>query len=70
MARSDRCSPASAVAERTIFVIMSGPSVRGHAFDRPPAIVDIAVTALAHLGVAVDPAWGLDGRSLLPPRSP
>jgi len=68
--RDDGGHGGESAAERTIFVIMSGPSVRGHAFDRPLAIVDIAVTALAHLGIAVDPAWGLDGRSLLPPRSP
>lgn len=52
-------------AERTIFVIMSGPSVRGHAFDRTPAIVDVAVTALAHLGIPVAPEWELDGRVLV-----
>jgi len=51
-------------AERTIFVIMSGPSVRGRAFAAPPAIVDVAVTALAHLRIAADPAWQLDGRDL------
>jgi hypothetical protein len=27
-------------------------------------MVDAAVTALAHLGVAVDPAWALDGRPI------
>ena len=30
----------------------------------PAYIVDIPVTALAHLGFAIDPAWGLDGRPL------
>jgi len=34
------------------------------AADRTPQMVDAAVTALAHLGVAVDPAWGLDGRPI------
>jgi len=52
-------------AERTIFVTMSGPSVRGHAFARPPEIVDVAVTALAHLGIAIEPGWGLDGRRMV-----
>jgi predicted AlkP superfamily pyrophosphatase or phosphodiesterase len=52
-------------AERTIFLLMSGPSVRGHVFDRPPAIVDVAVTALTHLGIPIDPAWGLDGQALI-----
>lgn len=55
-------------AERTIFVIMSGPSVRGHAFDRTPAIVDVAVTALVHLGIPVAPEWELDGRVLVTDR--
>ena len=36
--------------------------------DWPPPgsanIVDIAATALAHLGFEIDPAWGLDGRPL------
>jgi hypothetical protein len=30
----------------------------------PVEIVDVAVTALAHLGVAIDPAWGLDGKAV------
>lgn len=51
-------------AERTIFVIMSGPSVHGNGFDRPPDIVDVAVTALAHLGIPIAPEWELDGRVL------
>jgi len=52
-------------AERTIFVIMTGPSVRGHTFERPPEIVDVAVTALAHLGIAIEPGWKLDGRRMM-----
>lgn len=51
-------------AERTIFLIMSGPSVGGRTFDTPPAIVDVAVTALAHLGIPIDADWRLDGRDL------
>jgi len=51
-------------AERTIFLIMSGPSVRARTYDTPPAIVDVAVSALAHLGIPIDPAWQLDGRDL------
>ena len=30
----------------------------------PADIVDVAATALAHLGLAIDPAWGLDGTPL------
>jgi predicted AlkP superfamily pyrophosphatase or phosphodiesterase len=47
---------------RTIFLIVSGPSARKGKIEPAPAIVDIAATALAHLGVLVDPRWQLDGR--------
>ena len=49
-------------AEHNIFFLASGPSVRAGPIDGVPHIVDVAVTALTHLGVAIDPAWGLDGR--------
>ncbi len=48
--------------ELTIFLVVSGSSALKGAPQDTPNIVDIAVTALAHLGVAVDPAWRLDGR--------
>lgn len=48
--------------ESTIFYIASGPSAARGAPPEPPAIVDVAVTALAHLGIGIDPAWQLDGR--------
>jgi predicted AlkP superfamily pyrophosphatase or phosphodiesterase len=51
-------------AERTIFFLASGPSVDAGAQLADVGIVDVAVTALAHLGVAIDPAWGLDGRAV------
>ena len=46
--------------ERTIFYLASGPS----AIPLPDSvrIVDVAVSALTHLGVSIDPAWALDGR--------
>jgi predicted AlkP superfamily pyrophosphatase or phosphodiesterase len=49
--------------ERTIFYLASGSTPDSLATDRPdgPFIVDVAVTALDHLGVAIDPVWGLDG---------
>jgi predicted AlkP superfamily pyrophosphatase or phosphodiesterase len=55
--------------ERTIFFLASGPSVlRGAALDST-FVVDVAVTALIHLGIAIDPAWELDGRAVgLTPR--
>jgi hypothetical protein len=48
--------------ERGVFYLVSGPSVAGAAGDLQPDLVDVAVTALAHLGVAADPDWGLDGK--------
>jgi hypothetical protein len=48
--------------ERTVFFLASGPSVTKGALPRDVNIVDVAVTALAHLGLTIDPAWHLDGR--------
>lgn len=47
--------------ERTIFYLAAGPAAVPGPLAEPPAIVDVAVTALTHLGVAIDPAWELDG---------
>ncbi len=49
-------------SERTIFFLAHGPSVVREPIETPPNIV--AVTALVHLGVEIDPAWNLDGRSV------
>lgn len=49
-------------AELTIFYIASGPSVVPGEIEATPQIVDVAVTALAHLGIPADPSWNLDGR--------
>ncbi len=49
-------------SETTIFYLASGPSVEPGRTDCPPEIVDVAVTALAHLGLGPDPAWNLDGQ--------
>jgi predicted AlkP superfamily pyrophosphatase or phosphodiesterase len=48
--------------ERTIFFLASGPSAMAAALPDTVHIVDVAVTALAHLGIAIDPAWNLDGK--------
>ena len=50
--------------ERTIFFLAHGPSVVREPIETAPNIVDIAVTALIHLGVDINPAWNLDGRSV------
>ena len=50
--------------ETRIFFLASGPgAVRGGP-TAPPAIVDVAVTALAHLGIPMDPEWELDGEAV------
>ncbi|NJD18623.1 MAG: nucleotide pyrophosphatase, partial [Gemmatimonadetes bacterium] len=48
--------------ERTIFYLASGPAALAGTAPDPVTIVDVAVTALAHLGIAADPAWNLDGK--------
>jgi len=50
-------------SETTIFFLASGPSVDPGTTDCPPDIVDVAVTALAHMGLGPDPAWNLDGQA-------
>lgn len=48
--------------ERTIFFLASGSDAVVGPIAEAPEIVDIAVTALAHLGIEADPSWALDGR--------
>ncbi len=47
--------------ERTIFYLASGRAATRERPAAPVYIVDVAVTALAHLGITADPAWQLDG---------
>ena len=51
-------------AERTIFYLASGPSTLRGTLPGTPQIVDVAVTALTHLGIEIDPAWRLDGKAV------
>ena len=54
--------------ERTIFMIVSGdevPKLDLAKANTIPLTVDLVPTALAHLGIPVDPKWGLDGTSIL-----
>jgi predicted AlkP superfamily pyrophosphatase or phosphodiesterase len=50
--------------EMTIFIVASGPSMAGVAVPDSAYIVDVAPTALAHLGVQPSVEWELDGRAL------
>lgn len=49
------------VVERTIFLVVSGSAADATGAPNV-SIVDIAATALSHLGVSIDSAWELDGR--------
>jgi predicted AlkP superfamily pyrophosphatase or phosphodiesterase len=56
----------SSTLERTVFIIASAPSRQpGVRVHTPSNIVDVVATALVHLGVHIDPAWGLDGSPLI-----
>jgi predicted AlkP superfamily pyrophosphatase or phosphodiesterase len=48
--------------ESTSFFIAHGTSVQAKELEKEVAVVDIAVTAMAHLGVPIDPKWDLDGK--------
>ena len=54
--------------EMTIFILASGAATANWPPSGPAFIVDIAATALDHLGIEIDPGWGLDGRPLGAPR--
>ena len=54
--------------EMTIFILASGPTTATWPPPGPAFIVDIAATALDHLGIAIDPGWELDGWPLGRPR--
>ena len=47
--------------EMIIFILASGRTTEGWPQPGPAFIVDVAATGLAHLGIGIDPAWGLDG---------
>lgn len=48
--------------EMTTFILTSGPGAAVGAFNGESFIVDVAVTALTHMGIDIDPEWGLDGK--------
>ncbi|MFJ4715639.1 alkaline phosphatase family protein [Streptomyces sp. NPDC088785] len=54
--------------ERQTFMIAVGGTVTAGSTRYDVKMPDIAASALAHLGIALDPAWGLDGRPIQQPR--
>ncbi|MFJ9035592.1 alkaline phosphatase family protein [Streptomyces sp. NPDC102406] len=53
--------------ERQTFLIAVGGTTAAGSTRYDVKMPDVAATALAHLGIALDPAWGLDGRPLQQP---
>ncbi len=51
--------------EMTIFIVLAGAATRGALAPASAFIVDVAATALDHLGIAIPPEWELDGRTLV-----
>jgi predicted AlkP superfamily pyrophosphatase or phosphodiesterase len=47
---------------RTVFLIVSGPSAARGEIEPPPGVVDVAATALVHLGIPIEQRWRWDGR--------
>ncbi|WP_433222546.1 alkaline phosphatase family protein [Dactylosporangium sp. CS-047395] len=59
----------NSIPERRTFVIANGPGIAAGQRPIDTRLVDVAVTALTHMGVPVNPAWKLDGRSLFSSRA-
>ncbi|MFJ3229532.1 alkaline phosphatase family protein [Streptomyces sp. NPDC086787] len=57
----------SSLQERQTFLIATGPAIAAGSVRYDVKMPDVAASALAHLGIAIDPAWGLDGRPLQQP---
>ncbi|QDT04067.1 Type I phosphodiesterase / nucleotide pyrophosphatase [Rubripirellula lacrimiformis] len=51
------------VIRQTWFIASGNADLVGE--DQPTYVVDVAATALDHLGIAANPAWRLDGKSVL-----
>lgn len=51
--------------EKRTFFLANGPAIGPGELPDSPEIVDVAVSALLHLGIETDPAWTLDGKPIL-----
>ncbi|MFE6360024.1 alkaline phosphatase family protein [Streptomyces sp. NPDC057806] len=54
----------SAIEERRTFVLATGPGIAAGARPLDTRLVDVVPTVFKQLGIAVDPAWGLDGKPI------
>ncbi|GGL92824.1 hypothetical protein GCM10010129_40740 [Streptomyces fumigatiscleroticus] len=57
----------SSAPERQTFLIATGPTLAAGSTRCDVKMPDVAASALAHLGIALDPAWDLDGRPVQQP---
>ncbi|MET9119296.1 alkaline phosphatase family protein [Streptomyces longwoodensis] len=57
----------STLAERSTFLIATGPTLTPGSVRYDVKMPDVAASALAHLGIPLDPAWDLDGRPVQQP---
>ncbi|WP_434590026.1 alkaline phosphatase family protein [Streptomyces sp. A5-4] len=57
----------SSWSERQTFLIASGGGLTAGTTRHDVKMPDVAASALAHLGIAISPAWGLDGRPVQQP---
>lgn len=53
--------------ERQTFMIATGGTLTPGSVRHDVRMPDVAASALAHIGIAIDPAWGLDGRPVQQP---
>ncbi|MET9732970.1 alkaline phosphatase family protein [Streptomyces sp. NPDC006458] len=58
----------STLQERQTFLIATGPGITPGSTRYDVKMPDVAASALAHLGIALNPAWNLDGRPLQQPQ--
>ncbi|MFE5997245.1 alkaline phosphatase family protein [Streptomyces sp. NPDC056454] len=54
----------SSIEERRTFVLAQGPGIAAGATPGDTRLVDVAATVFKQLGIAPDPAWGLDGKPI------
>lgn len=50
--------------EHTVFIIAHGPSVMPGEIEGRPGVVDVAATAMVHLGIPIEKEWRFDGRAI------
>ena len=55
---------ARTLENRTTFMVVAGAHAAPGEIVPPPVLVDLAPTALTHLGVPIDPAWGFVGTAV------